>query len=110
MVVRRTSLVKFGECFSVKRIYVKKLYYDFSLLIWKKNSYENVSERFLWKVMFSSIIYNVKAWFDDYDFNIMFLWDDANFCVHIKSEGHHGVYKLHGNKKLTYALKWACKA
>ena len=60
--------------------------------------------------MFSSIIYNIKAWFDDYDFNTMFLWDDANFCVHIKSEGHHGVYKLHGNKKLTYALKWAYKA
>ena len=110
MVVRRTSLVNFGECFSVKRIYVKKLYYDFSLLIRKKNSDENVSERFLRKVMFSSIIYNIKAWFDDYDFNTMFLWDDANFCVHIKSEGHHGVYKLHGNKKLTYALKWAYKA
>ena len=80
---RRTSLVKFGEYFSLKWIYVKKkLYYDFSLLIWKKNSTENVSKRFLWKVMLSSMIYNVKAWFDDYDLNIVLLWDDANFYVH----------------------------
>ena len=93
-----------------KWIYVKKLYYDFFLLIWKKNSNENVSKRFLWKVMFSSVIYNVKAWFDDYDLNTMFLWDDANFYVHIKSQGHHGVYGLHGDKKLAYALKGAYKA
>ena len=64
----------FGECFSLKWIYVKKKYFDFSLLIWKKNSNENVSKRFLWKVMFSSIIYNVKAWFDDYDLNTIYFF------------------------------------
>ena len=41
------------------------------------------------------MIYNVKALFNDYDLNTMFLCDDANFYVHIKSQGHHGVYGLH---------------
>ena len=35
----------------------------------------------------------------------MFFWDDAKFYVNIKSQGHHGVYVLHGDKKMTYALK-----
>ena len=60
--------------------------------------------------MFSSMIYNVKAWFDYYDFNTMFLWDDSNFYVQIKSQGHSGVYRLHRDKKLVYALKGVYKA
>ena len=55
--------------------------------------------------MFSSIIYNVKAWFDDYDLNTILFWDDANFYVHIKSKDHHRVYGRHGDKKLDYVHK-----
>ena len=40
----------------------------------------------------------------------MILWDDVNFYVHIKSQGHHGVYGPHGDKKSAYALKGAYKA
>ena len=60
--------------------------------------------------MFSIIIYSVKAWFDDYDFNTIFLWDDANFYVHIKNQCHHRMYGLYGDKKLAYVLKGAYKA
>ena len=35
---------------------------------------------------------------------------NANFYVHIKSQGRHGVYGPHGDKKLAYALKEAYKA
>ena len=45
-----------------------------------------------------------------FDLNTMFLWDDANFYVYIKSQGHHSVYGLHDYKKLTYVLKGAYKA
>ena len=55
------------------------------------------------------MIYNVNAWFDDYDFSTMFLWDDASFYVHIKSQSHHEVYEIYGEKKLAYALKLAYK-
>ena len=41
--------------------------------------------------MFQVWFITMKAWFDK-------VWFDANFYVHIKSEGHHGVYKPHDEK------------
>ena len=35
----------------------------------------------------------------------LFLWDDANFYVHIKSQGHHEVYGLYGDKKASLYAK-----
>ena len=69
-------------------------------MIWKT---EEFWKWFIWKVyVFQEWFIMVKAWFDK-------VWFDANFYVHIKSQGHHGVYEPH-DEKWAYTLKGAYKA
>ena len=67
---REGSLVKCGECFLTNEFMLKTLLWFSFTDLKEEFKWEVFQKRFLWKVyMFSNMIYNVKAWFDDYDFN-----------------------------------------
>ena len=65
----------------------------FHFVILKNDSkIEEFRKWFVWKVyVFQVWFIMVKAWFD-------IVWYEANFYVHIKSQGPHGVYEPHDEK------------